>query len=169
MRLLTILAASALALSAGGAFAQNNNENATERGRDLGRDGVAAATATAPAVNPLREEDVSRIKGTDVYGSDGTKIGDVSTALMNTRSRKINRLVVAEGGVLGVDAHDVALPVDQFHWDAHKGGFRIAKTSDELNRMPEWHDPSRATEASGSSEPPSAATGGATAPVEPAH
>ena len=42
------------------------------------------------------------------------------------------------GGLLGVGARDVAMPIDQFHWDAAKGGFKIAKTEDDLKKMPEW-------------------------------
>jgi sporulation protein YlmC with PRC-barrel domain len=100
------------------------------------------------------QEDVSEIKGSTVYGSDDKKIGDVSTVLMDTHSKKVDRLVVSEGGVLGVGSHRVALPVGDFKWDGEKDGFKIGKTADDLKNMPGWKSEST---ASGSSQPPSAA------------
>ena len=73
--------------------------------------------------------------------SDGTSIGKVSTVLMDPSSKKIDRLVVAEGGVLGVGTHKVALPVDSFHWDSDKRSFTVQKTADDLKAMPEWQQP----------------------------
>jgi sporulation protein YlmC with PRC-barrel domain len=146
MRLLSISAA-ALALSTSVAFAQMAPVP-----------GSASPGATAmpqrPAVNPLTLEDVSHITGTAVYGGDDKKIGSVSDVLMNPGSKTIDRFVVAEGGVLGVGAHHVALPVDQFRWSQDKDGFTIAKTADDLKSMAAWQDPSRLTEGSGSSAPP---------------
>jgi hypothetical protein len=63
---------------------------------------------------------------------------------MKPDTKTIDRLVVGEGGVLGVGSHDVALPIDAFSWDAQKGGFRIAKSADELKSMPEWKQPQSA-------------------------
>lgn len=126
-----------------------------------GLSGPAAAPAPAPrmpAPNPLAMEDVSKIKGKSVYGNDDKKIGDVSTALMKPDSRTVDRLVVSTGGVVGVGARHVALPIDDFKWDGDKGAFRIAKSADELKSMPEWKE---ATTASGSSMP---ASGARTAP-----
>jgi hypothetical protein len=71
---------------------------------------TAAAVQKEAAINPLSQEDVSKIEGTTVYGSDDGKIGHVSTALMDPSSKKIDRLVVTAGGVLGVGGHRVAMP-----------------------------------------------------------
>ena len=99
-------------------------------------------------------EDVSKITGSSVYGSDDKKIGSVSTVLMKPDSKQIDRFVVTEGGVLGVGGRDVALPADEFKWDASKGGFKIAKTEDQLKSMPEWKAAGSQT-STGSSTPPS--------------
>ena len=130
----------------------------------------SAPTATAPRTpmpDPMAQEDVSEVKGSAVYGSDDKKIGSVSTVLMDPKSKTVDRLVVSEGGVLGVGSHRVALPVDAFKWDGEKDGFKIAKTADDLKKMPEWKSASTASAApsggsgtmpsSGSSQPPSAA------------
>ena len=103
-----------------------------------------------PAVNPLTQEDVSHIAGTAVYGSDDKKIGTISHVLMKPDSKTIDRLVVAEGGVLGIGAHNVALPIDRFKWSQDKEAFTIAKTGDELKTMAEWQDRTREAATTGS-------------------
>ena len=115
-----------------------------------------SATAPAPvqrepAINPLTKEDVSNIEGTTVYGSDDGKLGHVSTVLMDPQSKKIDRLVVTAGGMLGMGGHRVALPVDQFKWDSDKGAFKLSSTMASLKSMPEWVE--GAETATGSSQP----------------
>src|SRR5229473_1996137 len=117
------------------------------------------AAAQTQKADPLKQEDVSQIKGATVYGSDDKKIGRVSTVLMKPDSKTIDRLVVGAGGVLGVGAHDVALPIDQFRGDAGKGGFKIAKTEDELKKMPEWKSAGSPGAASGSGSTTAPASG----------
>lgn len=117
MRLVSITAA-ALALSTSVAFAQmaptpGGLSTPPNSSGGIGAPG-AAAPPHVPAVNPLTTEDVSHITGTAVYGSDDKKLGSISHVLMKPDSKTIDRLVVAEGGLLGIGAHNVALPIDQF-------------------------------------------------------
>jgi hypothetical protein len=152
MKRTSLLAAvSALALLAGPALAQTASPGAGPS-RSLG--GPPATAQQAPKPNPLKQEDVTQIAGTAVYGSDNKKIGTVDAVLMNPESKAIDRLVVGAGGVLGIGAHDVALPLDQFHWDAQQGGFTLAKTQAELKGMPAWTASGSANTMSGSSTPP---------------
>jgi sporulation protein YlmC with PRC-barrel domain len=151
MRKLPIAAVAALALMAGAASAQTTNTMNSPRP-------APGAATTAPmhkeaAINPLNQEDVSKIEGTAVYGNDDGKIGHVSTVLMDPSSKKIDRLVVIAGGVLGVGGHRVAIPVEQFSWDADKDAFKLGTTVAELKQMPEWVEGGQQT-ATGSSIPP---------------
>jgi len=52
---------------------------------------TAAPTKPAPAINPLTQENVSWIAGPTVYGSDDTKLGNISTVLMDPKTKQINR------------------------------------------------------------------------------
>jgi hypothetical protein len=152
MKRTSLLAAvSALALLAAPALAQTASPGAGPS-RSLG--GPPATAQQAPKPNPLKQEDVTRITGTAVYGSDSKKIGTVDAVLMNPESKSIDRLVVGAGGVLGIGAHDVALPLDQFHWDAQQGGFTLAKTEAQLKGMPAWTASGSTSPMSGSSTPP---------------
>jgi hypothetical protein len=149
MRMIPITAAAALALLTGVASAQNSATPMSPRSPAPG------ATAPAPprlAQNPLTQEDISNIDGTAVYGNDGQKIGSVSTVLMDPQSKKIDRLVVNSGGVLGVGGHRVALPVEGFAWDAEKGAFKLPETVASIKTMPEWVEGAETT-ATGSSPP----------------
>jgi sporulation protein YlmC with PRC-barrel domain len=135
MRLSLIATVSALALLGAPALAQTTSSPPVSHPSS---GSGSATTSIQHAADPLKQEDIAKIKGASVYGSDEQKIGTVSTVLMDPNSKQINRLVVNAGGVLGVGGHDVALPVNQFRWDADKDGFIIAKTGDELKSMPKW-------------------------------
>lgn len=152
MRMIPITAAAVLALMTGAASAQNSATPMSPRPAAPG----ATTTPAAPrpvAKNPLTQEDVANIDGTAVYGNDNNKIGHVSTVLMEPQSKKIDKLVVTSGGVLGVGGHRVAIPVDRFTWDAEKGGFKLPQTVADIKSMPEWVEGAENT-ATGSSEPP---------------
>lgn len=154
MRVVTYIAAGMFALTASSALAQTAGTGPGAPPLSTSPSAGAPSAPKAPAVNPFTDEDVSQISGTDVYGSDGKKIGTISTALMKPESKTIDRLVVSSGGVLGVGAHHVAMPIDQFKWDSSKDGFVIAKSADDLKSMAEWQDPAHATSGVGSSTPP---------------
>ena len=144
------IAVSALLVSGTAALAQTTTPTRTPA------DPPRATTAQRPAApNPLMQEDVSRIEGASVYGNDNSKLGSVSTVLMNPGSKTIDRLVVAAGGVLGVGAHRVAIPLTQFSWDSDKGGFKLTMTEAALKSQPEWVEGAAAT---GSSTPPATTT-----------
>jgi sporulation protein YlmC with PRC-barrel domain len=106
---------------------------------------MAPMAQPAPKPNPLKSEDVSEITGNAVYGSDDSKLGSVSTVLMNPETKSVDRLVVAAGGVLGVGSHRVAVPISNVSWDADKGGFKISQTAEQLKAAPEWVEGHRTT------------------------
>lgn len=158
-----------LTLGAGGAWADSSMSSGTPSAHSAAANGPSStmndnssasnasssSSSATPMKNPLSSEDISQIDGTSVAGKDGSSIGKVSTVLMNPSTKRVDRLVVAEGGVLGVGAHDVALPVDDFHWDARNHNFVIQKTADDLKAMPAWQqpqlaeNPNRSTASSG--------------------
>ena len=155
MRRNLLIAASALALLAAPALAQTSSN--APRSAGTGTNPSTSAQAT-PKADPLKQDDVSEIKGAAVYGSDDKKIGSIATVLMKPDSKTIDRLVVGAGGLLGVGARDVAMPIDQFHWDAAKGGFKIAKTEDDLKKMPEWKAALDSSGSTGSTTAPASGT-----------
>jgi|GEM_PF-3106940 len=141
MQTTIIAGAAGLMLLAGGALSQT----APQQNQAPNQPVATPPAPTAPtrplaAPDPMKMEDVSRIRGAIVYGSDNKKIGSVSTILMNPASLTLDRLVVSDGGILGVGSHLVAMPIEEFAWDPQSAGFRVAVTADELKRMPEWKE-----------------------------
>lgn len=139
LRLCVITAVSGFALLAAGAAAAQS-PSTPRGGGGLGAPSAAAPRPKAPAPDPLKMEDVSKVQGAAVYDQKGNKIGSVSTVLMRPDNKTVDRLVVGEGGILGIGSHKVALPLDAFSWDSLKDGFTLAKTADDLKSMPEWHE-----------------------------
>lgn len=156
----TIAAVAALlAFGGGGAFAQSMGgpgAAAPSRTAAPPSNNAPSTSSSSPMKDPLSSEDISQIEGSSVVASDGTSIGKVSTVLMDPASKKVDRLVIAEGGVLGVGAHKVALPMGAFHWDSQKRSFTVQKTADDLKAMPEWKQPQLAEAPSGGSSDSSA-------------
>jgi sporulation protein YlmC with PRC-barrel domain len=140
MRTKLITTASALMLMAAPVLAQTTPSPAPRSTPPAATMTPPPAAVRTPAPDPLKMEDVSKITGTAVYGSDDSKIGSVSTVLMKPESKTIDRVVVNAGGVLGVGGHKVAVPISQLTWDSEKDAFKIAKTSDDLKAMPEWQN-----------------------------
>jgi sporulation protein YlmC with PRC-barrel domain len=151
MRQIPIVAAAALALLTGVASAQTSSAPRPMTPTPSATQAPLPAPRE-PAVNPLTTENISAIEGTSVYGNDNDKLGHVSEVLMDPQTKKIERLVVSSGGVLGVGSHRVAIPLDQFSWDGDKGAFKLSMTTASLKSMPEWVDGE--TTATGSSTPP---------------
>src|SRR5258707_3499936 len=135
MHKIPMAAAAALAMLTVAASAQT--PTSPNGPRPLSPGATQAPIQREPAINPLTKEDVSGIEGVNVYNGD-EKLGHVSTILMDPQTKKIDRLVVTAGGVLGVGGHRVAIPVDQFKWNADKGVFQLSMTTASLKSMPEW-------------------------------
>jgi sporulation protein YlmC with PRC-barrel domain len=154
MHKISTAAVSALALLTTSAYAQQS-PSADSTPRSGTTPAYSRATAPkAPAQNPLKQEDVSKIEGTSVLDSDGKKIGDVSRVLMKPEDKKIDRLVVRAGGILGVGGHLAAVPIDEFSWIADAASFKLDKTADDLKSMAEWQEPGTAVSTTRSSLSP---------------
>jgi hypothetical protein len=149
MRAIPMAAAGVLVMAAGAASA--GLATIPDQPGVLAQATPGASAAREPAVNPLPKGDVSGIEGILVYGDDG-KLGYVSTVLIDPQTKKADRLVLSVGGVLGIGGHRVAIPADQFKWEADKGAFRLMTTTASLRAMPEWVE--GADTATGSSQPP---------------
>jgi sporulation protein YlmC with PRC-barrel domain len=85
----------------------------------------------------------SKLTGTDVYGADNQKIGDIEEVLID-RDGKVHAVVVGVGGFLGIGEKNVAIPYAQLQW---------------------MEEPARTTAANPNAP---ATTGGVTSPTAPA-
>jgi sporulation protein YlmC with PRC-barrel domain len=150
MRKIAIAAVSVVLLSGTSVYAQTTPGPTSPGARPPGA--TTATPAPRPVPNPLKQEIVSNIEGTTVYGKNDAKLGSVSEVLMNPDSKKIDKLVVKTGAVLGLGGHQFALPVDQFSWESDKGVLKVSMDEASLKSQPEWVE--GAHTGTGSSTPP---------------
>jgi sporulation protein YlmC with PRC-barrel domain len=151
MRKIALTAFSVALLSGVSVYAQTTPHPTSPGASPPGATTAAPAPRLAP--NPLKQEIVSNIEGTTVYGKDDAKLGSVSEVLMNPDTKKIDKLVVKTGAVLGLGGHQVALPVDQFSWESDKGVLKVSMDQAALKSRPEWVEGAHDT-GTGSSTPP---------------
>jgi sporulation protein YlmC with PRC-barrel domain len=97
----------------------------------------AATAAKAQVITEQKPDQLlaSKVKGTDVIGSNNEKIGDVSDMLFD-KDGKILAYVVGVGGFLGIGAKDVALSPASFQIvpasERESMKLKLSMTKDEL-------------------------------------
>ena len=102
----------------------------------------------------------SKFKGTDVIGTDGKKIGDVSDILFD-KDGKIEAYVVSVGGFLGMGAKEVAIAPSSFTVEPGTNGsagkLKLSINQDEMKQAQNFkpYQPPRpvTTGAGGGSSP----------------
>ena len=62
----------------------------------------------------------TKLTGLNVYNNNNEKIGDVKEIILD-RTGKIDAIVIAAGGFLGMGNHDVAVPFQQVKWLDERG------------------------------------------------
>jgi hypothetical protein len=98
----------------------------------------------------------TKVKGTDVMGSNDEKVGDVSDILFD-KDGKILAYVVGVGGFLGIGAKDVALSPQSFQImpasDRGSMKLKISMTKDELKNAAEFKPYKEPATTTGQSPP----------------
>jgi sporulation protein YlmC with PRC-barrel domain len=107
----------------------------------------------------------SKFKGTDVVGTDNSKIGDVSDVLFD-KNGKVEAYVISIGGFLGVGSKEVALAPNSFTVvPGTRGGadqLKLSMTKDELKQAQNFtpYSPPAPTTGMGSGSSPLGGAGG---------
>jgi hypothetical protein len=76
--------------------------------------------------------------GRRVEGSDGKPLGRVRDAVVDAATGKIQRLVIASGGFLGIGAKNVALDFDQVEVRPEGGIVAKGVTQKDVEAMPKY-------------------------------
>ena len=148
-------AASAVALLAGVAAAQDAGPGATPT--------PAAPTTATPAPAATAGEAVrdADMIGRPVQGSDGKPLGKVRDAVVDAQSGKIQKLVIASGGFLGLGAKNVALDFDRVEVRPEGGIVAKGVTQKDVEAMPRY-DVAAETRPLDKPPPPAAVAPGTT-------
>lgn len=118
---------------------------------DMAKPSTSASASTISAQKPDQLL-ASKVKGADVIGSDGKKIGDVSDILFS-KDGKIEAFVLSVGGFLGVGAKEVALaPASvQLTQDKETWQVKVSMTKDQLAQAPNFERHKEKVTTTGSS------------------
>jgi sporulation protein YlmC with PRC-barrel domain len=152
-------AVSAMALFAGVAAAQDAGPGATPAPATPQTTTPAPAPTTpAAAGEAVRAADMI---GRSVQGADGKPLGRVRDAVVDAATGKIQRLVIASGGFLGIGAKTVALDFDQVEVRPEGGIVAKGVTQKDVEAMPKY-DVAAETKPLDKPPPPAAVAPGTT-------
>ncbi len=80
----------------------------------------------------------SRVKGTDVYDSDGTHIGRVTDVMIERKTGKVAYLILSSGGLFGIGGQVQPLPWSTVSYDPAIQGYRHLMASEHIRNAPSF-------------------------------
>jgi sporulation protein YlmC with PRC-barrel domain len=88
------------------------------------------------AIISALDVNVKKLKGMDIVGSDGKKIGEIDKVLADS-SNQPKAVTVDAGGFLGIGGHEVILPLDQLQKSTDKD-FKISMTKEQVEKLEKY-------------------------------
>ena len=86
------------------------------------------------SAHPLIRSD--RVEGTNVYNSQGEKLGSVDCVMLDKQQGKVAYVVMSFGGFLGIGEKRHPLPWQTLTYDEQKDGYVVNLTKDQLEKAP---------------------------------
>ncbi len=99
-----------------------------------------ADTTHTKLTHDLIESD--RVEGTNVYRSDGTKIGSIERLMIDKYSGQVAYAVMSFGGFLGLGHDHYPVPWAKLDYNPKLGGYEVNITEAELKAAPHF-DPGK--------------------------
>jgi hypothetical protein len=87
----------------------------------------------------ISSEDVN---GTEVYGLDGSNVGEIDHLLIDKMTGRVAYAVMSFGGFMGLGHSHYPIPWSALNYDTSKGGFVTNITEHQLKDAPEFSDDS---------------------------
>ena len=79
-----------------------------------------------------------KVEGTDVYRSDGEKIGSVERIMIDKYSGQVAYAVMSFGGFLGMGHEHYPIPWPRLDYNKKLGGFEVNISEAELKNAPKF-------------------------------
>ena len=95
-----------------------------------------SGTAQTKLTHDLIESD--RVEGTNVYRSDGTKIGSIERVMIGKGDGRVAYAVLGFGGFLGIGDDHYPLPWQSLKYDTSLGGYITGVTAAQLEGAPKY-------------------------------
>jgi hypothetical protein len=94
--------------------------------------------ANAGIANPLIASD--RVEGTNVYRSNGDKIGHIERLMIDKQNGKTAYAVLNFGGFLGMGEDSYPLPWSVLTYNTDLGGYEVNLSDEQLRGAPKYDD-----------------------------
>jgi hypothetical protein len=79
-----------------------------------------------------------RVEGTNVYRSDGTKIGEIERVMIDKLSGQAAYAVMGFGGFLGLGEDHYPIPWQRLTYNERLGGYEVNLTDEQLKHAPKY-------------------------------
>lgn len=79
-----------------------------------------------------------RVEGTNVYGSDGEKIGHIERLMIEKVSGNVSYAVLSFGGFMGIGDDHYPLPWPSLKYNTELDGYQTMITADKLTGAPSY-------------------------------
>ncbi len=81
-----------------------------------------------------------RVEGTDVYNTEGDKLGSIDDLMIDKLSGQVRYAVLEFGGFLGMGTDRYPLPWSMLKYDTSKDGYVVPVNKSTLERAPRYAD-----------------------------
>jgi sporulation protein YlmC with PRC-barrel domain len=112
----------------------------------MGASGGASAALSPASLQEIKDDsaivssfdmNVKKLKGMDIVGADGKKIGEVDKVLGDS-SNQAKAVTVDFGGFLGIGASEVIVPFDRLSKGAKDDELKTSMSKDELKNLTKY-------------------------------
>ena len=79
-----------------------------------------------------------KVEGTDVYRSNGEKVGKIERMMLDKASGKVAYAVMSFGGFLGLGHDHYPIPWPRLNYNEQLGGYEVNITEQELKGAPKF-------------------------------
>src|SRR5438067_8858585 len=79
-----------------------------------------------------------KVEGTNVYRSNGDKVGTIERVMIDKRSGRVAYAVMSFGGFLGIGDDYYPLPWELLTYNERLGGYEVNISGEQLKRAPRY-------------------------------
>ena len=100
--------------------------------------GTAGSTASTPVLPTHDLIGSDRVEGTNVYRSNGDKVGRIERVMLDKFSGQVAYAVMSFGGFLGLGHDHYPIPWQRLKYNEKLGGYEVNVSDAELKNAPKY-------------------------------